>query len=374
MGDTELGAVDDGLSGTATGTDAVVRVFVSYRRDDVPDATDRLTASLVGHLGKDHVFLDIDSIEIGARFASVVGKWVARCDVLLAVMGPGWLSATDGDGNRRLDDPKDFVRLEIEAGLTRSVRVVPVLIHGAKIPKASELPESLVPLLDRNAVELTRPYWDLDVEKLIRAIKRLGVEASREAEETRRAVTGVATEKVEPERVDPEPAAAEPAAAEPAADELQAKDETDHDVEEQPRDEADDERIAALWQRQRHQRGLRLSLLNLGVAKSRIADGERVLILARGQRGMVGGLLAVTDRRIIYFTESRFREEFRMEEWDLGKVENADGKRGDVAFMVDGRKISFFALKDPEADGAAVAERINQARAALAAPRAGAAN
>lgn len=361
MGDTELGAVDDGLSGTATGTDAVVRVFVSYRRDDVPDATDRLTASLVGHLGKDHVFLDIDSIEIGARFASVVGKWVARCDVLLAVMGRSWLSATDDDGNRRLDDPKDFVRLEIEAGLTRGVRVVPVLIHGARMPKASELPESLVPLLDRNAVELTRPYWDLDIEKLITAIKRLGVEASREVEETRRAVTGVAAPQPEPERVQTDTVESERTPAEPQYEAATPQ-------------VAEEQRVADLWERQRHQRGLRLSLLNLGVAKSRIADGERVSILARCQRGMVGGLLAVTDRRIIFFTESRFREEFRMEEWDLRKVENADGKRGDVAFMVEGRKMSFFALKDTEADGAAVAGRINEARAALAAPAAGARN
>ena len=127
-------------------------VFVSYRRDDVPDATDRLAASLSERFGKDHVFLDVDSIEIGANFVRVVGEWVGRCDVLLVVIGRGWLGVTDDEGGRRLDDPRDYVRLEIEAGLDRDTRVVPVLIHGATIPKLRDLPESVAPLVDRQAV------------------------------------------------------------------------------------------------------------------------------------------------------------------------------------------------------------------------------
>jgi hypothetical protein len=148
-------------------------VFVSYRRDDVPDATDRLAAALIARFGKEYVFLDVDSIEIGAPFASVIGSWVGHCDVLLAVIGRNWFGATDEDGRPRLDDPRDYVRLEIEAGLTRDIRVVPVLIHGVKLLRDAKLPKPLMPLLERNAVELSRAYWDFDVAKLLGAIERV---------------------------------------------------------------------------------------------------------------------------------------------------------------------------------------------------------
>jgi hypothetical protein len=105
------------------------------------------------------------------------------------------VDATDEDGERRLENPRDYVRLEIEAALARDIRVVPVLIHGARIPKEAQLPESLVPLLERNAIELSRAHWDADVERLVIALERVGVERSRaeaaereqaEREQTRR--------------------------------------------------------------------------------------------------------------------------------------------------------------------------------------------
>jgi hypothetical protein len=149
------------------------RVFLSYRRDDVPDAVDRLYTSLAVRFGEDNIFIDIDTIDIGAPFAKIVTDWIARSDVLLAMIGRSWLSAVGDDGNRRLDDPKDYVRREIESALEREIRVVPVLIHGAKLPKEHELPPTLAPLLERNAVELTRAYWELDVERLGSAIDRI---------------------------------------------------------------------------------------------------------------------------------------------------------------------------------------------------------
>jgi TIR domain len=171
----------DGAEATGTGSAATGRrmreqtacVFLSYRRDDAPDAVDRLYTSLAGRFGEDNVFIDIDRIDIGAPFAKIVNDWIARSDVLLAMIGRSWLGAVDDDGNRRLDDPKDYVRREIESALEREIRVVPVLIHGAKLPKEHELPSTLAPLLDRNAVELTRAYWDLDVERLGSAIDRI---------------------------------------------------------------------------------------------------------------------------------------------------------------------------------------------------------
>ena len=158
-----------------------VRMFLSYRRDDVPDAADRLAESLARRFGKSQVFLDIDKIDIGMPFAKIVGEWVASCDVLLAVIGRGWIDATNDDGCRRLADPNDYVRLEIEAALSRDIRVVSVLIHGATIPKDTQLPASLVPLLERNAIELNRKYWDIDVEGLADAIERIASERSGSA-------------------------------------------------------------------------------------------------------------------------------------------------------------------------------------------------
>jgi TIR domain len=149
-----------------------VWVFVSYRRDDVPDATDRLVEALKNRFGDDHVFIDIDNIEIGADFQDVIGDWVSRCDVLLAVIGHNW-QARRAEGTPRIQDPDDYVRLEIEAALRRKVRVVPVLIHGAAMPTRNDLPESLVPLLRRNAKTLSRDHWRIDVDELVAAIGQI---------------------------------------------------------------------------------------------------------------------------------------------------------------------------------------------------------
>jgi TIR domain len=149
-----------------------VRVFVSYRRDDVPDATDRLTETLKNRFGNDHVFVDIDNLEIGADFEDVIGGWISRCDVLLALIGHNW-QARRAEGTPRIQDPDDYVRIEIEAALRRKVRVVPVLINGAPMPTSNDLPESLVPLLRRNAKTLSREHWKIDVDELVGAIGRI---------------------------------------------------------------------------------------------------------------------------------------------------------------------------------------------------------
>ena len=172
-----------------------VSVFVSYRRDDSPDATDRLTIELRRELGADSVFLDIDDIEIGARFARVVEEWVGRCDVLLAVIGPDWLDARDDEGGRRLDDPSDYVRLEIEAALRRDIRVVPVLMNGARLPKRDQLPQTLAPLVEYNAIELTRRHWDIDVDELIAGLQRLADPPAADAAQRRRSHGSAAPEK-----------------------------------------------------------------------------------------------------------------------------------------------------------------------------------
>jgi hypothetical protein len=150
------------------------RVFVSYRREDSADATDRLADALVTHFGSDRIFLDIDNIDLGADFAQTIEDWVGSCDALVVVIGPRWATATDRAGRRRLDDPHDYVRLEVEAGLRRrDVRVIPVMIHGAEIPLAEELPESLQPLRRRNALQIDRKNWRYDIARLCKTLERI---------------------------------------------------------------------------------------------------------------------------------------------------------------------------------------------------------
>ena len=102
---------------------------------------------------------------------------VASCDVLLALIGRRWLTITGQDGRRRLDNPDDFVRLEIEAALTRNVRVIPILVEAAKMPRADELPTSLAKLARRQALELSSNRFGLDTQRLLRALDRTLAEA-----------------------------------------------------------------------------------------------------------------------------------------------------------------------------------------------------
>jgi len=154
------------------------RVFISYRRDDARGSTGRIYDRLVGRFGKNQVFMDVDTIALGVDFAEAIRQAVSTCQVLVAVIGPRWLTATDEDGRRRLDDPDDFVRLEIVAALERGIRVIPILVEGAVMPREQELPEDLVGLSRRNAHRMRHESFDSDTDRLlvgIEAILRDGV-------------------------------------------------------------------------------------------------------------------------------------------------------------------------------------------------------
>ena len=112
------------------------RIFVCYRRDDTAYPSGWLFDKLAQHFGRDQVFKDIDSIQLGDDFAEVITTAVARCDVLLVFIGLQWLTITDEDGHRRLDNPHDFVRVEIETAIKRNVRIIPILVEGARMPHA----------------------------------------------------------------------------------------------------------------------------------------------------------------------------------------------------------------------------------------------
>jgi hypothetical protein len=146
------------------------RIFISYRREETAYAAGWLYDRLADHYGSGQVFKDVDSIQLGDDFVDVITRAVGSCDVLLALIGPHWLTATDERGRRRLDNPGDFVRLEIEAALTRRVRVIPILVDDARIPDADELPESLSGLVRRQALELSPSRFESDTGRLLRVL------------------------------------------------------------------------------------------------------------------------------------------------------------------------------------------------------------
>jgi len=146
-------------------------IFISYRREDAEGQAGRLFDDLAMHLGEDSVFMDVAGIEPGRDFRRAIDEQVASCGVLLAVIGKSWLDAKDESGRRRLDDPMDFVRLETASALKRDIPVIPVLVRGASMPRAEQLPPDLAELAYRNAVELTHARWDSDVQVLIKALR-----------------------------------------------------------------------------------------------------------------------------------------------------------------------------------------------------------
>jgi len=145
-------------------------IFISYRREDAEGQAGRLFDDLVRHFGEDSVFMDVAGIEPGRDFRRVIDEHVASCGMLLAMIGKTWIDATDESGRRRLEDPMDFVRLETASALKRDIPVVPVLVHGARMPRAEQLPKDLAELAFRNGVELTHARWDSDVQVLVKAL------------------------------------------------------------------------------------------------------------------------------------------------------------------------------------------------------------
>jgi TIR domain len=148
-------------------------IFISYRRQDTDFPAAFLFDRLADHFGRDRVFKDVDSIPLGEDFVEVITSAVAACEVLLVLIGHHWLTITDENGRRRLDDPDDIMRLEIEAALKRKVHVVPILVEGVRIPRADQLPETLSSLTRRQALELSSSRFTLDSDRLLRELDRM---------------------------------------------------------------------------------------------------------------------------------------------------------------------------------------------------------
>ncbi|WP_433262040.1 Clp protease N-terminal domain-containing protein [Actinosynnema sp. CS-041913] len=153
-------------------TRRVAKVFVSYRR--VPDShvAGRIADWIDRHVDHAEVFMDVDSIQLGADFTKAINAAVSDCDVLIAVIGHNWATATDARGRVRLEQPNDLVRLEIEAALHRDVRVVPVLVDGAEMPAFDELPDSLRSLAFRHGLKIRHDSFRQDIARLAEAVIR----------------------------------------------------------------------------------------------------------------------------------------------------------------------------------------------------------
>ncbi len=160
------------------------KIFLSYRREDSEDIAGRLHDRLSAHFGDDSVFIDIDSIPLGIDFRKFLSNWVAQCDVLLAVVGDGWLEAKNPDGSDRLGDPADFVTVEIQAALQRDIPVIPLLVGRAVMPKSDQLPGSLADLAFRNAAEVRSGRdFHSHVTRLIEALEHQFQSAPAKSEE-----------------------------------------------------------------------------------------------------------------------------------------------------------------------------------------------
>src|SRR5712691_1569140 len=157
-------------------------IFVCYRRDDSSGHAGRLFDRLSAQFGDDQIFMDIDTIEPGEDFVTVIKNAVGSCEILIAMIGRHWLSG--GGEARPLDNPNDFVRLEIVAALDRGIRVIPVLVQGATMPKPQDLPDDISKLSRRHALELTDSRWQRDVDQLISFLEKILAEQKEARDRT----------------------------------------------------------------------------------------------------------------------------------------------------------------------------------------------
>jgi TIR domain-containing protein len=146
-------------------------IFICYRRADAEGWAGRLSDSLKAELGNVNIFRDIDDIPPGVEFDNYINEAVGSCDVLIALIGPHWLTITDKKGTRRLDDPNDFIPLEILTALKRDVRVIPALVGNAQMPEMDQLPEGIKALARRQAYELSDARWADDTRKLAEVLR-----------------------------------------------------------------------------------------------------------------------------------------------------------------------------------------------------------
>jgi TIR domain-containing protein len=148
-------------------------VFISYRREDTGPYARLLKEHLSNRFPGVPVFMDLDSIEAGVDFAEAIKSALDWCVVLIALIGPRWLTATDEENCRRLDNQDDYVRFEIRTALERCVRVIPVLVDGVSVPRQQQLPAELHKLARLNALAMSYDRFEYDETRLTDVIQRV---------------------------------------------------------------------------------------------------------------------------------------------------------------------------------------------------------
>jgi hypothetical protein len=149
------------------------KVFICYRREETAPYAGRIYDAMVAKFGVENVFMDLD-LDPGVDFVDRITKVVSGCVALIVVIGPRWAQLQDADGGRRIADPDDFVRLEVETGLQRNdVKLIPALVGGARMPRREDLPPELEALARRNALELSEGRWRYDVGRLLTVLDEL---------------------------------------------------------------------------------------------------------------------------------------------------------------------------------------------------------
>lgn len=151
------------------------KILISYRQEDSADVTGRIYDRLVHQFGREAVFKDVDSTPLGVDFRTFLDQQVAECDTFLAVIGRNWIKAKDRKGKSRLEDPGDFVRIEVESALKRNIPIIPVLVGGASIPPAALLPTSIQDLSYRHGIAVRPdPDFHKDMDRLIAHLRKPG--------------------------------------------------------------------------------------------------------------------------------------------------------------------------------------------------------
>jgi TIR domain len=196
---------------------AGLRIVISYRRRDTPSDARQLRDLLVAQFGRENVFLDIDAIPPGVDWKKRIETTIANCDVFLALIGLYWRA-------RRLDDPYDFLRNEIEAALNADLHVIPILLHGASMPAVDKLPESLAALPFRQGLRIDNDDWDRDVGKLMQRLEEI------RAEETEKLRARAAEQQLEADRNEREREAQERAKREQEAAEQAERDQKTREI------------------------------------------------------------------------------------------------------------------------------------------------
>ena len=212
----------------ANGKKMSEQIFISYRREESRWSARSLHDRLAASFDPKQIFMDVDAIPLGEDFVKAIETTVAKCDVLVAVIGANWLTSKDDQGDRRLDNPEDFVRMEIATALSRDIRVIPVLVDGALMPRSTELPDELKPLVRRNALQISDTSFDGDCQRLVAAINQfLEKTTAEEQEREKNPLDAKSREQEEEQRREPDSAESQRRENERLLNEPRDKDQVD---------------------------------------------------------------------------------------------------------------------------------------------------